>query len=208
MVAELEARDRILDAAARLFAAKGFAGTTVRDISTAAGLNLAMIHYYFGNKEGLYRAIFEEKVSEVRRIFAEAAAAGGTCRERIERIVRAYVHFLCAHPYMARMIQLEMLSGGPVLDEVFRPVAARNYSIMRSLVEDGVRAGEFRDVDVDLTPLTMVGMIVFFLIAQPIASGILGTGPGCDGFETRLADHTLNILFRGLLVPGDGPSPE
>src|SRR5689334_11422948 len=140
-MSEIEARERILDSAARLIAAKGFAATTVRDIATGAGLNLAMIHYYFGNKEGLYRAIFEEKVSTVQRLLADAALGEGSCRERLERFVRAYAAFLCRHPHFARIIQREMLGGGPTFRDVLGPQIARNYALLRGIVEDGVRRG-------------------------------------------------------------------
>lgn len=211
---EPEARERILEAAARLFAARGFAATTVRDIATAAGLNLAMIHYYFGNKEGLYRAIFEEKVAEVQGVLAEAASSEGTSRERLDRCVRAYAHFLCTHLHFARILQQEILNGGKIVQEVFRPQVARNYRMVRGIVEDGIRTGEFRAVDVEMTPISAIGMIAFFIIAQPLILGVISTGPGQDDFEARLADHTLNLLLHGLLPPadahqsGDGHTPE
>lgn len=211
---EPEARERILEAAMQLFAARGFAATTVRDIATAAGLNLAMIHYYFGNKEGLYRAILEEKVATVQRVLAEAASSEGTSRARLERYVRAYAHFLCTHPHFARILQQEILNGGKIVQEVFRPQIARNYRMFRGIVEDGVRTGEFRAIDVEMTPISVIGMIAFFILAQPLILGVISTGPGQDDFEARLANHTLNLLLNGLLQPanarrsGDGRIPE
>src|SRR5262245_50115716 len=129
MAGEAEARERILLAAESLFAAKGFSATTVRDIARAAQLNLAMIHYYFGNKQGLYRAIFEQNSAAVQHLLGEAAASRGTCRQRVERFVRAYVHFLCTHPDFARITQQEILNGGKIGQEVFRPQVARNYAM-------------------------------------------------------------------------------
>jgi AcrR family transcriptional regulator len=199
---ELEGRERILDAASRLIASKGYAATTVRDIASAAGLNLAMIHYYFGNKEGLYRAIFEEKIVAVQRILAEAALSEGTCRERLERFVRAYARFLCRHSHFARIVQQEFLSGGTMIQEVFRPQIARNYGLLRGILEDGVRSGEFRVVDLEIAPVSIVGMIAFFVLAQPIVSGIIAVGPESEGFERRLADHTVNLLMSGILNTG------
>jgi AcrR family transcriptional regulator len=59
-------RDRILDAAERLFAEKGFEGTSVRDLAAAAGVNLAAVNYHFGGKEALYRATGERLMNELR----------------------------------------------------------------------------------------------------------------------------------------------
>jgi AcrR family transcriptional regulator len=200
---EPDARERILDAATRLIAEKGFAATTVRDIATAADLNLAMIHYYFGNKEGLYRAIFEEKVTTVQRILSEAASSDGTSRERLERFVRAYTHFICTQRHFARIVQQEILNGGKVVQEVFRPQVARNYLMFRQIIEDGIGTGEFRSVDVEMTPISIIGMTAFFIIVQPMISGLISTGPDQDEFETRLANHTLNLLLHGILQSSD-----
>jgi len=200
MSSEAEARERILLSAERLFAAKGFAGTTVRDIAKAADLNLAMIHYYFGNKDGLYRAIFEQNVSAVQRMLSEAAGLTGSSRARLTRFVRAYTRFLCRHPHFARISQQEILNGGKIAREVFRPQVARNYAIFRALVDEGVRSGEFRSVDVDMTPISAIGMIVFFMIAQPVIRDFLPAGPDQPEFEARLADHTISILLNGMLA--------
>lgn len=197
---ELEARGRILDAAARLFADRGFAGTTVRDIASVAGLNLAMIHYYFGNKEGLYRSVFEEQVHAVQRILLESDLDTGTCRERLERFVHGYTRFLCRHSHFARIIQQELLNNGELLREIMRPQVSRNYTILRGIIEDGIRSGEFRTVDTEIAPISVVGMIAFFVLANPIVSLLTGTTPEQEGFETRLAEHTVNLLMRGIVA--------
>lgn len=200
MSGEGEARERILDAAARLFAQKGFAATTVRDIAAAAGINLAMIHYYFGNKDGLYRAIFEEKIQAKQRLLEEMALGEGTCRERLERFIRAHAKFLCEHAHFARLIQHEFLAEGTILREVFRPQVGRNYAALRGILEEGVKNGEFRPIDLDLGPISVVGMTTFFVLAQPVVSSVTGLNPDDDGIERRLADHTVNVLMNGLLA--------
>jgi TetR/AcrR family transcriptional regulator len=193
-----EARERILEEGARLFAEKGFAATTVRDIATSADLNLAMIHYYFGNKEGLYRAIFEENVTAIHQVLA-GAVSEGSARARLERFIRAYAHFICTHPHFARIVQQEILNGGKLVQEVFRPQVIRNYLMFRGVVEQGVHSGEFRPVDVEMTPISVIGMMAFFMIARPVISGVISPGPGHRDFEARLSEHTLSLLFHGIL---------
>lgn len=200
-----EARERILEEGTRLFAEKGFTPTTVRDIAAAADVNLALIHYYFGNKEGLYRAIFEKHVAAVGRVL-EDASSEGTSRERLESFVRAYAHFLCTHPHFARIIQQEILSAGKLVQEVFRPQVTRNYLLFRGIVEEGVSTGDFRTVDVEMTPISVIGMMAFFMIARPVISGMLTIGPDHRDFEARLAEHTLNLLLKGILKQTDATS--
>ena len=211
MAGDGDPKTRIMAAAEELFAVRGYHGATTREIASAAGMNLAMIHYYFGNKEGLYRTIFEDKIERIRGIFASAGAESGTCTERLERVVRAYAEFLCSRPAFVRVMQHEMLAGGTLFSELFLPQVKRNYAAVRALFEEGIRRGEFRHVDVEIMPISMIGMMAFFLVGQPIVTGLLDTGPCDPGFANRLAEHTLNVLFSGLRAqqtgcpPGGGP---
>lgn len=206
MTSDADTRTRILEAAERLFAQRGFAGTTVRELASHAGVNLAMIHYYFGNKEGLYRALIAEAIGQVHAILAEGATSSGSCAERLARIVGAYTDFLCAHPNFARIFQQEMMSGGPVLSEVVQPQIAANYAIIRRTIEEGIARGEFRRVDAELAPVSLIGMVAFFIIASPVLSMALGVGPETEGFASRLADHTIDIFLKGVEAPDRAPA--
>ena len=91
----LGTRDRVLDAAERLFAELGFAGTSVRRITSEAGADLGSVRYHFGSKAKLYRGVLERRLVPLceRRLslLAEAQSGGGSAEERVERIVRAFV---------------------------------------------------------------------------------------------------------------------
>src|SRR5512139_3551664 len=85
------APDRILDAAERLFAERGFEGASVRDLAAAAGVNLAAINYHFGGKEALYRAVGERLMNELRerrmKAIRDAAVAPDAT---LESVLRAF----------------------------------------------------------------------------------------------------------------------
>src|ERR1041385_3917488 len=123
------ARAKILAAAEALFAEHGFAGVGVRQIAAAAGVNGAMIHYYFGNKESLYRAIIENAAMTVRGLIAEATASARTLEERLTRFVKAYAGYLFGHPHLARILLREMLAGGKHIMKVIPKYAATNYGM-------------------------------------------------------------------------------
>src|SRR5262245_22570434 len=106
------ARAKIAAAAEELFAARGYDGTAVRDISKKAGVNAAMIHYYFGNKEGLYHAILEGAASKVRSLLVETTGASASSRERLTRFVEAYANYILSQPNLAQILYREMLTGG------------------------------------------------------------------------------------------------
>src|SRR5262245_38712146 len=115
-----EVRARILAAAEELFARQGFAGASIRDIATSAGVTGAMVHYYFGNKEGLYRALLENAVASVRALIVEAAASPNSSRERLEQFIATEASYLITHANLGRILFRELLAGGAHLVEAFK----------------------------------------------------------------------------------------
>lgn len=196
-----EARAKILAAAETLFAQHGFAGVSVRQIAAAAGVNGAMIHYYFGNKENLYLAIIENAAATVRGLIAEAIGSATSLEERLTRFVKAYAGYLFGHPHLARILSREMLAGGKHFMQVFPKYGPANYGMLREAMAEGVRRGELRELDVDLAPISLIGMIVVFQLLRPIIT--LGLGPlkFDERFIERLAAHTVELFLDGAVNP-------
>src|SRR5262245_3104223 len=142
-----KARARILTSAERLFAARGYAGTAVRDIAKEADVNGAMIHYYFGNKEALYHSIIQNAALTVRGLIAETAGGEGPTEERLSRFVDAYAHYIFSHPNLARVLMREIMSGGQHFVKVAVPHVSENYRMLRAMLEDGGSGGDRRSID-------------------------------------------------------------
>lgn len=101
-------RERIVDAALELFAERGFAATSVRQIAERAGVSQGLLYNYFNGKRFLLRAIFERSMDDVRASFA-AASAGGTAVERLGNLVRSAFEIVDAHRAFWRLTyQLRM----------------------------------------------------------------------------------------------------
>ncbi len=107
--------DRILDAAEALFAARGFAGTSVRDIANAVGLNPASLYNHFANKEALYEAVLARGVRPLVELL-ERAVKDDTVDA--ETIITQVMEHLARTPQLPRLIHHEALTGGEHLSEV------------------------------------------------------------------------------------------
>jgi len=102
-----ETRREILKAAEESFARSGFSGATTRDVAARAGVNVATLHYHFGNKEGLYRAVIERALSgEI-----PAADPSGSPAERLARTVGQLFDFAADRPALPRLSLLDQLAG-------------------------------------------------------------------------------------------------
>jgi AcrR family transcriptional regulator len=192
-----EARARIVKSAEQLFAARGYSGAAIRDIARSARVNSAMIHYYFGNKEGLYHTILESAALEVRQKLLSEISTANSIDENLSQFVRAYAAYIFSHPDLARILHRELLAGGPHLKEIAQQTFVANYAIARNWMRRGVRRKELRTIDIDLAPISLIGMILIFQIAQPIISVALGRERYDGEFVERIADHTVSLFLNG-----------
>jgi AcrR family transcriptional regulator len=104
-----ETRKEILRAAEGAFAAEGFAGATTRKIAADARVNVATLHYHFGGKKGLYRAV----LTEVAAGELPQVPESGTTEERLRRLVGALFDFTAKRPSLSRLALLDELAGAP-----------------------------------------------------------------------------------------------
>ena len=187
---------RIVKAAQQLFAARGYSGTAIRDIASAAEVNGAMIHYYFGNKEGLYHSIIETAAADIRAKLLNAISSNQSIDARLSEFVRAYASYIFSHPDLARILHRELLAGGPHLKEM-APTFLTNYALAREAMRRGVRRKELRPIDVDLAPISLIGMVLIFQIAQPLISVVQSRARYDESFVKRVADHTVSLFLDG-----------
>jgi TetR/AcrR family transcriptional regulator len=199
-----EARAKILAAAEKLFAERGLTGVAVREIASEAGVNGAMIHYYFGNKDGLYDAVLENAASTVRSLIANATGNDSSVKDRLTSFVGAYAEYILSHPNLARILSREMLSGGQHSMKLIKKYAPTNYGMLREAMGEGIRRGEMRKVDVDLAPISLMGMILVFQFMRPFISFGLGNIQYDELFIKRLSDHTIDLFMNGAAGAGKG----
>jgi AcrR family transcriptional regulator len=152
----LEARERILRAAVRLFAEKGYAAASVADIMDQAETNRALLYYYFEDKHSLYVSVIDEGVGRFRRMADAALATPGSYSDRLAAFVRGHLELIWTQTDMARVVHRCLLDGHQEevgLVEKFQAVVTRLEQFFR----DGIAAGEFRPVDPGITARTFLG---------------------------------------------------
>src|SRR5688572_17420546 len=101
-------RDRILDAAERVFAARGFFTAKVADIAKEAGVADGTIYLYFKSKDDLLISLFESRMERVNALLGAAVAAAKTPREKLMAFVKAYVGMIADQPVSAEVLTIEL----------------------------------------------------------------------------------------------------
>jgi TetR/AcrR family transcriptional regulator len=142
-------RETILEAAERLFAEHGYRGTSLQDIGDAAGVSRGTPSYFFGSKEGVYRAVLERifrSVSELIRREREAAAQLEEGPEGvIAREIAGYIGFLAERPNFVRLLQWEALSGGDGVANLTARMDVLRES--QKVIDEETARGSFRPLD-------------------------------------------------------------
>ena len=168
-VREQKKRDkktRIIEAAAHVFALKGFSGTTVAEIAARAEMGKGTIYEYFDSKEDLFFAVFEWFTKETRaEITVGISALTGSASERLKAMcLSAMISVVEMKHLYSLAMEFWAASASSKMRERFKQAFREAYAdfrcIVSSLIQDGIRAGEFRpDVDADSTAAALVGTL-------------------------------------------------
>lgn len=174
-------RQKILAVATRLFSNHGVHATSVRQIANEAAVNLSLISYYFGGKEGLYLAILEAHAMEIRGVFSETvelfrkeAVNRKNFAEQIRRLLGHFIDARISDPVLAKLLQRERLSGFPFAREIFE----KNFTMVRGdiieLVNTAQNKGLIRkDVNAGCYFVTMIESIWGYFAFQDCSTSKL-----------------------------------
>jgi len=196
-MALLDSRSRILAAATPLFARHGLNGVSVREVASAAGVNLSMISYYFGGKEGLYAEILKGQFEGFRYI-DDIAKMDLPPLEIFELYIRGTIRRYREKPYLLRYYVSELTNPTPCFRTIVRPAVQKILKVLRKSMERGITRKRLRK---GLNPadavLALAGMINFSFLVAPAAKGFVEEHPGRD---EELVTHFMDILKRGIVA--------
>lgn len=193
---EESVRERLLRAAAELFARKGYAATSVHEIVAACGVTKPVLYYYFGSKEGLFLQLMGEALQLFEATIAGALSREGSVRERICRLLEEVFALILSNLELARMAHA--LYFGPTQDAPLFDLEAfhqRLREVVRGLVAEGQLSGELRRSDPEAMAVALLG-------ALDIAEGIALCHPQW-GFGREQLAKVLEVIFEGAqAAPG------
>ena len=176
-----DTRHAILRAAVAEFSELGMAGARTDSIARAAGVNKALLHYYYGSKDALYSAVLDEVLAGYLETHLAVLRGEGTPGERILRYFLAHFNHLAAHGAFSRLMEYEMMrarKGHPshIARLVTNCLGPLNKAV-RETIAEGIRTGEFRRIDPGQFALSITGANVFYFVAVPVVAEINGWDP-------------------------------
>jgi TetR/AcrR family transcriptional regulator len=190
-----ESRAAILQAAAKEFAEQGIAGARTDAIAREAGVNKALLYYYFKDKETLYGAVLDEAFLAMKANVFQALDSDLPPREKIMAYVGTYFDFIASNQLYPKLMQREMMRAREghtehidrLIKTYFQPI----YQRLGQLLKKGIAEGEFREVDPSHFIPSMIAMIVFYFSSAPVMQRIVRFNPLTP---RRIAERRAAVL--------------
>jgi len=158
---------QLLDTAESLFSQKGFDGTSVRDIAEAAGINTAMISYYFGSKEKLMEEIFEIKSLNIKEKVANLLKDDSLDPlEKMYSLVDMYIEGILSRKTFHRILLCEqIINQNPSIITMLDKMKTKNSEYINDLIRLGQKKGLFKkNIDIPMMTNTLIGTVSHTLV--------------------------------------------
>jgi len=179
-------RERILEAADDLFGRMGFDAATTREIAEQSEVNKALIHYHFKNKEGLLASVLDRYYERLAETLLDALRTGDGLRERMQRLVDAYVDFLSQNRNFNRIVQREA-SGGKHVEKISAHMVPL-FELGITLIQRAYPATRSGEMAAGQLLVSFYGMVITYFTYSRLLEQLMGADPLSD----------KNLAFRKL----------
>ncbi|MBD3273978.1 MAG: TetR family transcriptional regulator [Candidatus Marinimicrobia bacterium] len=191
-------KQKILDSAARLFAAKGYDGVSVREIAEASEVTKPVIYYYFKNKEDLYDQLIKESFAHAAKIHNKIYNSPGNIEDKLRRLMRAHFRFGIENPDVIKILydaihnQITDHGFGPPTSNAQSAEEDQNFYKVSDFIKVGQTEEKFRgDADPTKIGMIFVGAINMFILYQLHSKG--------DVISDKVADEVVDVILNGIL---------
>ncbi|OAQ37933.1 hypothetical protein A5893_16305 [Pedobacter psychrophilus] len=203
-------KDHILEVAEKLFAELGYDGASTRLIAQEAAVNMAMLNYYFGGKEGLYFAIFQKHVSEQKLRLQNLNNEEISSFEKLEKCIDNYADKMMSNCAFQKIIYREMsLSQRSDINKKIISLISQNALEVKKIISEGINNGSFNpEADSDMLVASLFGTKSYLINAAEMSSLLIGedvTDPDVieKTVKPRLKNH-MKKMFSAYLINHNG----
>jgi AcrR family transcriptional regulator len=194
-----ETRQRLIEVAAEVFADQGFRHATIRDICQKAGTNVASINYYFGDKEKLYRAVFDyARRCAPPELWVQDSIANP--EERLRAYIRGFITCIFAEgrpAWLGKLIAREMVEPTGALDEFVEEQIRPNHVRLKSLVRELIGPGADDEV-ARLASFSITAQCVYYYHCRSVVSRLYPERAFDSEAISDIVEHVIRFTLGGL----------
>ena len=204
-----DTEQRILDAAHTVFVRRGTAGARMQETAAEAGVNQALLHYYFRNKEQLSRAAFARAAKGFMPAVVQVIASEGELEDKVRRIIDLELDHLARAPYLPGYIISEITHDPERAAQLVAAVTGltppelgpRVLGTLRRQIEARVKAGVMRPIGPESFVVNLMALCIFPFAARPMVQAMLGMDDRRFGQFIARRHEDLPAFFLGALRP-------
>ena len=193
--------EKILEAAKNVFVTKGMEGARMQEIADEAGINKALLHYYFRSKERLFEAIFSEIIKFAFPKLTQILISDAAIITKINQVVDAYIDLLIKHPFIPAFI-IKELNRDP--SGLFKMVIkfGLNPQIVFDQIQEAMNRGEIIQMKPQHLVANIVSMCVFPFAARPIISFVLfkDDPQALEAFYSERAEVIKQFVINAIVI--------
>ena len=200
---EKSTEEQIFDAAREVFLEKGFDGTRMQDISERAGINKALLHYYYRTKEKLFAAIFEIVMKQAIPGVVKFMESDAPLFEKIEVFVENYITIIHKNPTIPSFVINEINRNPEGIANTFRKIFEKNESPFKkfeAVVKKEIEVGVIEPIKAEQLVVNMIAMCIFPFVARPILQAIIfeGDKKKYDGFIDERKKEVSQFIINSI----------
>jgi TetR/AcrR family transcriptional regulator len=193
--------EHLCDVAVNVFAEKGYNGTTTTEITKKAGVARSLIHYYFGNKEELWKASIKRLASEFISEFESSKKIhkdlNGT--QMIKVVVRQLVHFYSKYPAFPKILAQEMSEHSDRSDYIIKNFVLPLWNLTGELFKKQRKKGTIKKIDKEFQASILLGMASNLFSNPYLTKNLYSIDPFNDDVIERYADTVVEIFCHGIV---------
>lgn len=190
---------RIFDAAHELFVQKGLDGAKMQEIADRAGINKALLHYYYRSKEKLYEMVARAVISRAIPVIRNLIDSPDPLEQKITRFIDFYIELISHNPFVPLFIITELNKHPERFFEIILPKDLPKPEHFFRQVEEEIAAGRLRAMNPQHVLVNIVSMCVFPFVAKPMIRIVLGLNPEeVNVFLAERKEEVTRFVFQAI----------
>ncbi len=192
---------QILDAARTVFQAKGMDGARMQEIADEAGINKAMLHYYYRSKAMLFDAVFKSAFSLLAPQLNAILNDDASVEDKIKNFTFNYITFMMKHPYLPNFIFQELNRKEDFILKLKENTGFPNLEKFKIKVEDEIKQGILNPIDADQLFVNIIALNIFPFLGKPLIKAFANKNDKAykefvESRKTEVANFIINSIKR------------
>ena len=189
-------KESVIKAATKIFAKKGFDGTSMREIAKSAHLTKPMIYYHFKNKEDLYLYILENSISMLSKKVEKVTSEDREPEEIIRKVVKIYVKYFKEEEDIFRIIHREIISRSKYISILTDKYFLSIHHSISNVLYKGIEKGVFKEMNKKMATTSIIGIIAFYFARWRLIGQSSNKKLVTEKEINSLDSHIVKMLMR------------